>query len=188
MLGLQARDKGIKLTSRVPRAIGEAVADQRAIQQILINLVGNAIKFTDRGGVVTIDAAREGDDLLLIVSDTGIGIPADKLALIGQPFMQVQNEYTRKYEGTGLGLSLVKGLVALHGGSLVIASQPGEGTVITIRVPANGAGAAHEGETHRIAASTVEFPPRLAAPVETVYEPSDDGKDTNDERARQKTA
>ena len=188
MLGLQAREKGIKLTSRVPRAIGEAVADQRAIQQILINLVGNAIKFTDRGGIVTIDAAREGRDLLLTVSDTGIGIPADKLASIGQPFMQVQNEYTRKYEGTGLGLSLVKGLVALHGGSFVVESRPGEGTVITIRIPADGAGVAREGDLRPAAASTVDFPPRLAAGAETVYQPSDDGKDTQDERARQKTA
>lgn len=188
MLGLQARDKGIKLTSRVPRAIGEVVADQRAIQQILINLVGNAIKFTDRGGIVTMDAAREGRDLLLTVSDTGIGIPADKLALIGQPFMQVQNEYTRKYEGTGLGLSLVKGLVALHGGSFVIQSKPGEGTVITIRVPADGAGIAHENDLHAAGASTVDFPPRLAVDTETVYQPSLDGKDRKDERARQKTA
>ncbi|WP_421594519.1 sensor histidine kinase, partial [Shinella sp. M27] len=188
MLGLQARDKGIKLTSRVPRAIGEVVADQRAIQQILINLVGNAIKFTDRGGIVTMDAAREGRDLLLTVSDTGIGIPADKLALIGQPFMQVQNEYTRKYEGTGLGLSLVKGLVALHGGSFVIQSKPGEGTVITIRVPADGAGIARENDLAAAGASTVDFPPRLAPDMETVYQPSLDGKDRKDERARQKTA
>ena len=188
MLGLTARDKGIKLTSRVPRAIGEAVADQRAIQQVLINLVGNAIKFTDRGGIVTIDAAREGGDLILTVSDTGIGIPADKLALIGQPFMQVQNEYTRKYEGTGLGLSLVKGLVALHGGSFTIASRPGEGTVITVRVPADGSGVAPEGDLRATAASTVDFPPRLAAEAKTVYEPSLDGRDTQDERARQKTA
>jgi cell cycle sensor histidine kinase DivJ len=187
MLGLQARDKGIQLTSRVPRAVGEAVADQRAIQQILINLVGNAIKFTDRGGIVTIDAAREGKDLLLVVSDTGIGIPADKLALIGQPFMQVENEYTRKYEGTGLGLSLVKGLVALHGGSLTIQSQPGEGTVITVRIAADGSGVVSD-TNGRTASSTVDFPPRLASDKETVYEPSNDGKDTQDERARQKTA
>ena len=188
MLGLQARDKGIKLTSRVPRAIGEVVADQREIQQILINLVGNAVKFTDRGGIVTIDAAREGRDLLLTVSDTGIGIPADKLELIGQPFMQVQNEYTRKYEGTGLGLSLVKGLVALHGGGFVIRSQPGEGTVITIRIPADGSGIACENDHRLGGASTVEFPPRLAMDMETVYQPSLDGKDKTDERARQKTA
>ena len=188
MLGLTARDKGIQLTSRVPRAVGEAVADQRAIQQILINLVGNAVKFTDRGGVVTIDAAREGRDLLLIVSDTGIGIPADKLDLIGQPFMQVQNEYTRKYEGTGLGLSLVKGLVALHGGSFSIESRPGEGTVITVRVPADGSGVVREGDPRAAGPSTVDFPPRLAGGPQTVYQPSDDGKDTKDERARQKTA
>ena len=188
MLGLQARDKGITLTSRVPRAIGEAVADQRAIQQVLINLVGNAIKFTDRGGIVTIDAAREGRDLILTVSDTGIGIPADKLDLIGQPFMQVQNEYTRKYEGTGLGLSLVKGLVALHGGSFAIQSRQGEGTVITVRVPADGSGIAHEADPRGASVSTVDFPPRLATDMKTVYEPSLDGKDTQDERARQKTA
>ena len=194
MLGLQARDKGIKLTSRVPRAIGEAVADQRAIQQILINLVSNAIKFTDRGGIVTIDAAREGRDLLLTVSDTGIGIPADKLALIGQPFMQVQNEYTRKYEGTGLGLSLVKGLVALHGGSFAVESRLGEGTVIVVRVPADGSGVlrdtgnGQDGDVRPITASTVDFPPRLAVAAGSVYEPSLDGKDKKDERARQKTA
>ncbi|MFC3075826.1 sensor histidine kinase [Shinella pollutisoli] len=177
MLGLQARDKGVTLTSRVPRAVGEAVADQRAIQQILINLVGNAIKFTDRGGVVTIDAAREGRDLLLVVSDTGIGIPADKLDAIGQPFMQVQNEYTRKYEGTGLGLSLVKGLVALHGGSFSIRSRPGEGTVIAVRVPADGSGIA--GEADMPAAAMVDFPPKLTAA---------DDRNGHDERARQKTA
>ena len=185
MLGLQAREKGVTLTSRVPRAVGEAVADQRAIQQVLINLVGNAIKFTDRGGVVTIDAAREGRDLVIVVSDTGIGIPADKLDAIGQPFMQVQNEYTRKYEGTGLGLSLVKGLVALHGGSFCITSEPGEGTVIAIRVPADGSGIAGE-EEMRPAPATVEFPPRLKGA--TPEDVTADDRNRNDERPRQKTA
>lgn len=159
MLGLQAKEKGLTLTSRIQRGIGEISADQRAIRQVLINLAGNAIKFTDAGGVVSIDAAREGKMLKLTVSDTGIGIASDKIDLLGQPFMQVQNEYTRRYEGTGLGLSLVKGLVALHGGTFVIASQPGEGTVVTIMLPADGSGMAggEDAETERM----VEFPPRI---------------------------
>ena len=164
MLGLQAREKGLQLTSRVPRGLGEAIADQRALQQVLINLVGNAIKFTDRGGMVTIDAARDGRDLVLTVSDTGIGIPADKLDCIGQPFTQVQNEYTRKYEGTGLGLSLVKGLVALHGGRFAIASDPGVGTVITVSVPADGSGIAASVDSD--GSAPVEFPPRLGGRIE----------------------
>jgi cell cycle sensor histidine kinase DivJ len=188
MLGLQAREKGIQLTSRVPRGLGEAVADQRAIQQVLINLVGNAIKFTDRGGVVTIDAAREENDLMLTVSDTGIGIPADKLDAIGQPFMQVQNEYTRRYEGTGLGLSLVKGLVALHGGTFTIRSKQGEGTVIEIRVPADGSGVA-VGTDHGATSGTVEFPPRLSASVQAASSrPRADHKDNGNDIARAKTA
>ena len=159
MLGLQAKEKGLTLTSRIQRGIGEISADQRAIRQVLINLAGNAIKFTDAGGVVSIDAAREGKMLKLTVSDTGIGIASDKIDLLGQPYMQVQNEYTRRYEGTGLGLSLVKGLVALHGGTFVIASQPGEGTVVTIMLPADGSGMA--GGENAETESMVEFPPRI---------------------------
>ena len=159
MLALQARQKGVKLSSRVPCDVGEAIADQRALQQILINLVGNAVKFTDKGGMVMIDAARLGRDLVITVSDTGIGIPAEKLDLIGQPFVQVENEYTRKYEGTGLGLSLVKGLVALHGGTFTIRSNAGEGTRIIISLPADGSGAREAGEY--VFDNAGEFPPRL---------------------------
>ncbi|CAN7626179.1 ATP-binding protein [Rhizobium sp. LjRoot30] len=172
MLALQAREKGLTLTSRVQRGIGEVIADQRAIQQILINLVGNAIKFTDEGGVVTVDAASNGFELVLTVSDTGIGIAENKLATLGQPFVQVQNDYTRRYEGTGLGLSLVKGLVALHGGRFAISSRPGEGTVITITVPMDGSGASSADDAADWA-RTVEFPPRLKGapePVEAQHE------------------
>jgi cell cycle sensor histidine kinase DivJ len=158
MLALQAKSKGVTLTSRIQRDLDEVVADQRAIQQILINLVGNAVKFTDAGGAVTIDAAVRGGVLQLSVSDTGIGIPADRLETLGQPFVQVQNDYTRRYEGTGLGLSLVKGLVALHGGHFAIASVPGEGTIITISIAADGSGA---GAAQAAKDRTVEFPPRL---------------------------
>jgi cell cycle sensor histidine kinase DivJ len=172
MLALQAKEKGLQLTSRVQRGLGEVVADQRAIQQILINLVSNAIKFTDAGGAVTVDAVVAGEQLKLSVSDTGIGIPANRLASLGQPFTQIQNAYTRRYEGTGLGLSLVKGLVALHNGSFAISSQPGQGTVITILVPLDGA-AVQTAEDQ----SPVEFPPRLRSIVEHSEQQMEDVSD-----------
>ncbi|MDL2404376.1 ATP-binding protein [Rhizobium calliandrae] len=160
MLALQAKEKGLTLTSRVQRGLGDIVADQRAIQQILINLVGNAIKFTDAGGAITIDAAMTDRMLKLSVSDTGIGIASERLASLGQPFVQIQNDYTRRYAGTGLGLSLVKGLVALHGGSFAIASAPGEGTAITILIPFDGSGAVAIQPPVDVS-RTVDFPPRL---------------------------
>jgi cell cycle sensor histidine kinase DivJ len=168
MLALQAKSKGVTLTSRIQRGLGEIVADQRAIQQILINLVGNAVKFTEAGGVVSVDAAARDGILKLTVSDTGIGIAADKLAMLGQPFVQIQNDYTRRFEGTGLGLSLVKGLVALHGGNFAIASQPGEGTIITIEIAVDGSGARRAEDAGR--GATVEFPPRLKDAVKTGVE------------------
>lgn len=158
MLDLQARDKGITLTARVSRALPEVLADRRALQQILINLAGNAIKFTDRGGVVSMDASLRGTDLVITVSDTGIGIAAEKLGTLGQPFTQVDNSYNRNYEGTGLGLALVKGLVALHRGTFAIASRPGEGTVVTITLPMGGPDTA---DAEDAMVETVEFPPRL---------------------------
>ena len=178
MLTLQARDKGVTLTSRLPRGLGEIHADRRALKQVLINLIGNAIKFTDKGGVVTVDAVKLGRDLRITVSDTGIGIPEDRLATLGQPFVQVQNDYTRRYEGTGLGLALVKGLVALHGGAFAIASQPGEGTVITITLPTDGSGATpqHDGLWDK----TVEFPPRLKSAPAVNEAKSHDEVRTND--------
>jgi cell cycle sensor histidine kinase DivJ len=183
MLDLSAREKGIALTTRTPRGLAEVVADRRAIQQVLINLAGNAIKFTGPGGVVSIDAAMMGDDLVISVSDTGIGIAPDKLALIGQPFMQVQNDYTRHYEGTGLGLSLVKGLVALHGGRFAIASRPGEGTVVTVSLPADGSGVEDGLDDPR--EERVEFPPRLKFARQTAMM---DQQDFADERAEAKIA
>lgn len=161
MLALQAREKGVTLTSRIARNVDEVHADPRAMRQILINLVGNAIKFTETGGVITVDAARSEQNVLISVSDTGIGIDQDKIRTLGQPFVQVQNDYSRQYDGVGLGLSLVKGLVALHGGKFGISSRPGEGTVVQISLPIDGSGASRieaMGESQNI-----EFPPRLQA-------------------------
>lgn len=162
MLRLQASNRAIAMTRRLAPDVGEVIADRRAVQQILINLVGNAIKFTQAGGVINIDAAIEDGQLKLVVSDTGVGIPADKLALIGEPFVQVQNGLARHYEGTGLGLSLVKGLVDLHGGGFSIESREGEGTAVTISLPVDGSGArASSGD----AAMPVVFPPALPKAV-----------------------
>ena len=165
MLALQAKEKGLTLSSRVQRGLGEIVADQRALQQVLINLVGNAIKFTDAGGAVTVDATLTDGMLKLSVGDTGIGIASERLASLGQPFVQIQNDYTRRYAGTGLGLSLVKGLVALHGGSFSIASAPGEGTVITILIPFDGSAALTTQQSVDVN-RPVDFPPRLKHTME----------------------
>lgn len=176
MLALQAKEKGLTLSSRVQRGLGDVVADQRAIQQVLINLVGNAIKFTDAGGAVTVDATLTDGMLKLSVGDTGIGIASERLASLGQPFVQIQNDYTRRYAGTGLGLSLVKGLVALHGGSFSIASAPGEGTVITILIPFDGSGASAAQQPVDVN-RPVDFPPRLKHTVEISEGRKEEGMD-----------
>lgn len=138
MMQFQADAKGVNLNTQISSDAGEINADRRAIQQIMINLTSNAIKFTPQGGDVTIGAQRVGSRLHFWVRDTGIGISDDDLANLGQPFVQVHNDYTRRFEGTGLGLSLVKGLVSLHDGTMSIESAPGEGTVVSISVPVDG--------------------------------------------------
>lgn len=135
MVSCQARAKGVALEREIAGVPGTLFADRRAIQQILINLLSNAVKFTPQGGRVTVTAARDARRVTLSVADTGIGMNADDLASIGRPFVQVLNDYTRQYEGTGLGLSLVKGLVELQEGSMTIDSAPGEGTLVTVTLP-----------------------------------------------------
>ncbi|HVW57174.1 MAG TPA: ATP-binding protein [Rhizobiaceae bacterium] len=138
MMRHQAEAKSVAISERVPATIGEICADRRAIQQILINLLSNAVKFTPDGGDVEIGARKSGSWLSFWVSDTGIGISEEDMARLGRPFTQVRNDYTRQFEGTGLGLSLVKGLVSLHRGEMSIESAPGKGTLVTIRLPIDG--------------------------------------------------
>ncbi len=135
MLAQQAIAKKLDLRTDVATEIGEIYADKRAVKQILINLVSNAIKFTPEGGTVSIGAKRVGSRVHFWVSDTGIGMGADDLARVGEPFVQIRNDLTRYCEGAGLGLSLVKGLVALHSGTMSIESEPGLGTRVTISLP-----------------------------------------------------
>jgi signal transduction histidine kinase len=110
--------------------------DPTKLRQILINLLSNAIKFTPAGGKVGLTAKQEADGgVSFRIEDTGIGIPADKMAIALAPFGQVESSLARRYDGVGLGLPLTKRLVELHGGTLEIASEPGRGTVVTALLP-----------------------------------------------------
>jgi len=104
------------------------------LRQIFLNLLSNAIKFTPGGGLIEVLAADEGDMISVVVSDSGIGMSAQDIQVALTPFGQVDNRLERKYEGTGLGLPLAKSLVELHGGTLVIESEPGDGTRIVVRL------------------------------------------------------
>ncbi|MBN2085797.1 MAG: GAF domain-containing sensor histidine kinase [Anaerolineales bacterium] len=114
----------------------ELYADRTRIRQVMLNLIGNAVKFTDQGGV-NIRAERKGDKVLIRVSDTGLGIPKDKLGLVFQEFTQVDTSPTRKAGGTGLGLPISLSLVQMHGGRLWAESSgvPGEGTTFYVEMP-----------------------------------------------------
>ncbi len=137
MMSEQAKKRGVQMTVAVPDNLPEVAGDRRACKQILINLLSNAVKFTNSGGTLTMGAARNGKMVDLYVRDTGVGISADDLPRIGTPFLQVDNGYDRNHEGTGLGLSVVKGLVALHGGEFFIESELNVGTCVTVRLPAH---------------------------------------------------
>jgi two-component system, cell cycle sensor histidine kinase DivJ len=135
LLALRARESGIDLSADAPQDLPLITGDPRAFKQILLNLVSNAIKFTERGGKVTVVAAVEGPQLILRVSDTGVGIAPDDLNKIGDPFFQAGTTYQRRHEGTGLGLSIVKSLVHLHAGEMSIQSKLDEGTTVTVALP-----------------------------------------------------
>lgn len=111
-------------------------ADERAFKQIMLNVLSNAFKFTPPGGRITIHAGRRPDGGVVVsVTDTGPGIPPERLERLFIPFEQIDNRYNREAAGTGLGLSLTKGLVDIHGGSVVIESTVGTGTTVTVMLP-----------------------------------------------------
>ncbi|RXH20110.1 PAS domain S-box protein [Bradyrhizobium guangzhouense] len=135
LLALKARESGIDLITDAPQDLPVMTGDPRAFKQIVLNLVANAVKFTERGGQVTVSASASASQLTLRISDTGVGIAPDDLKRIGAPFFQCGKTYERRHEGTGLGLSIVKSLVALHLGELTVQSKLGEGTAVTVKLP-----------------------------------------------------
>jgi cell cycle sensor histidine kinase DivJ len=135
VLALRAQEAGVRLEKMVADELPEMVADKRALNQILLNLLSNAIRFTDRGGKVIISVRAEAAHMTFAIEDNGIGISDTDLARVGEPYFQASSAYDRRHGGTGLGLSIVKGLVQLHGGEIAIRSRIGEGTRVTVRLP-----------------------------------------------------
>jgi len=132
-----AEKSSITLKVDVAPDIPKLAADNRACKQILLNVIANAIKFTKPGGWVRVSAHVEARDVVFTVADNGIGIADQDLPMLGRPFVQANNSSDSGQEGTGLGLSVVKGLARLHGGSLELRSKLGEGTTATIALPLN---------------------------------------------------
>jgi len=130
----RARSQNLSLTMSCPAGLDAIEADERRLKQALFNLISNAIKFTPSGGSVRLDARLDDGDLILGVTDTGVGIPAADHERVFEKFER-GSPYSRE-SGAGLGLSLVKSLIELHGGSIAIASEPGSGTTILCRLPA----------------------------------------------------
>ncbi|WP_297299336.1 PAS domain-containing sensor histidine kinase [uncultured Methylovirgula sp.] len=135
MVKLKATEGGVELVRAYPEKIDDIVGDKRAYKQILLNLLSNAIKFTPRGGRVTVKLRPDGNHIVVSVADTGIGIAPNDLVNLGCPFFQAGASYDRPYEGTGLGLSVVRGLVGLHGGTIAIESELNQGTCVSVRLP-----------------------------------------------------
>lgn len=130
----QADEAEVHLRANLPTAPLEVDADRRALKQIVINLVSNALKFTPAGGSVIVGLAAREENLELTVADTGVGIAPEDLARLGRPYEQA-GDATRRARGTGLGLSLVRAFAELHGGQMVIESRLGEGTAVTVTMP-----------------------------------------------------
>jgi two-component system cell cycle sensor histidine kinase PleC len=142
----QSQERNLKIEDNVSPKI-ELQADRRAIKQILINLLSNAVKFSNDGGRIQIRARKRNGCVTITIEDNGIGISAPNLRKLGQPFEQVQNQFTKSHKGSGLGLAISRSLTELHGGAMKIRSNEGIGTIVSLRLPLNkqsGSSNSHE--------------------------------------------
>ncbi len=130
----QADRAEVALRGLLPREHLDVSADRRALKQIVLNLLSNALKFTPKGGAITVTLREDGRNIELIVGDTGSGISPEDIKALGRPYAQV-GDSDHKVGGTGLGLSLVKAFAQLHGGEMILESQLGVGTTVTVRMP-----------------------------------------------------
>ena len=130
-----ADNKGLSLELSIEPDVGEVRGDARRIEQVILNLLSNAIKFTEKGHI-RVECVPEDDSVSISVIDTGIGIEKSDIPKLFKPFSQIDSGLTRKFEGTGLGLSISKKLVDLMGGRISVRSEPGEGSVFSVTLPA----------------------------------------------------
>ena len=131
----RAQRHGIVIAQDVAPELGDVVADERKFKQILLNLLSNAVKFTPDGGRIDVSAKSSGDNIVVAVHDTGIGIAPEDQEAVFEEFRQVGRDYTSKQEGTGLGLALTRRFVELHGGRISVHSEPGKGSTFTFTLP-----------------------------------------------------
>ena len=130
----RAEDKHLTLHADIESTIS-VVADRRAVKQIIVNLLSNAVKFTPDDGKVEVRGRILGNSIVLMIADTGIGIPQDSLRRLGKPFEQVESQLTKSYQGSGLGLAIARSLTGLHGGTMKLRSKLGSGTVVRVTLP-----------------------------------------------------
>jgi hypothetical protein len=131
----RAQRHGIALEMDVDAELGDVVADERKLKQILLNLLSNAVKFTPDGGRIDVRARQDESFVRIAVADTGVGIAQEDQEAVFEEFRQVGSNYTSKQEGTGLGLALTRRFVELHGGTIGVESEPGQGSTFTFTLP-----------------------------------------------------
>jgi signal transduction histidine kinase len=131
----RATRHGIGLSLTADGRVGEVVADERKVRQVVLNLLSNAVRFTPEGGKVAVDLSQGERDVAIAVSDTGVGIAPEDQAAVFEEFRQVGSDSARKSEGTGLGLALARKFVELHGGRIWVKSQEGVGSTFTFTIP-----------------------------------------------------
>jgi two-component system cell cycle sensor histidine kinase PleC len=155
MVRHKAEEKEIRLVLKAPQDLPRIDADHRAIRQMVLNLVSNALKFTDKGGHVVVSLDQVGREMRIAVTDDGIGIPKEHIPRLAQPFEQVADTRDRNTDGTGLGLALTKSFAEMHGGRISIASQPEKGTRVSIYLPLAAAGSGCNDQTQPAARKNV---------------------------------
>jgi signal transduction histidine kinase len=155
MMDSRAFSSGLKIREEVEENLPSLFADPRLVRQILINIVGNAVKYSRSGGIIDVKAFIADDgDLHLVVADTGIGIPKDRIQDALEPFGQVNKpaDSSNGMQGTGLGLPLAKAMAELHGGTLKLDSEVGKGTTVTVTLPARRLGSREKAGASPLAA------------------------------------